>query len=96
MAVSEVSKINRKGFPRDVIEAVNELVDLQNRPWVVQYKTDSADYKAEVIEDPERVTILLPRNPGGTSGGGSKQVIIVDNGVANYYTIPAKFVGPVP
>lgn len=38
-----------------------------------------------------------PNNDAGGDGvgGGTKQVIIIDNGTANYYNISADFVGPV-
>lgn len=94
-AAPKLEKIERKGFPQFLIIVVNTIIGLLNRPWTVQYKTDSADYKAEVVQDADKVTILLPRNPGGTSGGSTTEnVIIVKNGVAGIYTISATFVGP--
>lgn len=64
MSLPDVDRIARKGFPKDVITIVNELVDRENRELEVKFDTNSLNYQAKVIETPEKTTIVLPRSRG--------------------------------
>lgn len=58
--------IDGKGFPKSVRVAVNKLIVLANRPWLVQFEDVPS---ASFLDSDENVVLVLPRSIG--AGGGS-------------------------
>lgn len=76
---NQITKLDRKRFPRDVIEKVNELVDAANKPTEYKFATDSNDPIAKIVDTPTKRVVTLPRGGLNTTGTAATPYVMGAN-----------------
>lgn len=64
----KIEKITRKGFPKDVIDKVNELIDEANKDTEYNFDSDSLNPIVKVKDTPEKRVVTMPRGALNSTG----------------------------
>lgn len=64
----KIQIITRSGYPRDVIQKLNEVIAFITRDTEYKFDTDSLNPIAKVKDTPDKRIVTLPRAPAGKIG----------------------------
>lgn len=64
----KIQPITRAGYPRDVIEKLNEVIAYVSRDTEYKFDTDSKNPIVKTKDTPDKRVVTLPRGGGNTNG----------------------------